>query len=263
MRHRAAGVSSPGGHALSSCSLDPYNGPSREHPLYLTVLSMVPPERRRVVLVRGILLAYVVPLAFLFLGDYVMQFLGLDQATISVSGGIVLFLIAIRMIFPGELAAVEDPPLGEPFLVPLAIPLFAGPSVLATLLLLQRPAPWKHADPGCSTDDRLGCERRHSACIHVLLSNTRRARPYRDGAIDGYVARYGCGADVHEWSQTFLNTPVSTAPLKLHVPRRCKCVTRGGSEFWCIPITRSRSCWSATVNRSRWRQDSCIRAADG
>jgi small neutral amino acid transporter SnatA (MarC family) len=52
-------------------------------------------------------------LAFFFLGNYVMQLLGLDQATISVSGGIVLFLIAIRMIFSGEAAAAKDPPLGE------------------------------------------------------------------------------------------------------------------------------------------------------
>ena len=52
-------------------------------------------------------------LAFFFLGNYAMQLLGLDQATISVPGGIVLFLIAIRMIFSGESAAAKDPPLGE------------------------------------------------------------------------------------------------------------------------------------------------------
>jgi small neutral amino acid transporter SnatA (MarC family) len=102
---------------------------------------MVPPQRRRVVLVREILLAYVVLLAFLFVGNYLLQFLGLDQATVSVSGGIVLFLIAIRMIFPSGTTASKDSLAGEPFLVPLAVPLFAGPSVLATLLLLQRSAP--------------------------------------------------------------------------------------------------------------------------
>ena len=107
-------------------------------PLFLSVLKSVRPERRRRVLLREILLAYVVLLAFLFFGSYVLQFLQLEQDTISIAGGIVLFLIAVRMIFPRERFGESDELEGEPFLVPLAVPLIAGPSTLAVLLLLQR-----------------------------------------------------------------------------------------------------------------------------
>ena len=110
-------------------------------PPFLSILKTVPAERRRIVLMREILFAYGVLLVFFFLGNYVVRFLRLDQETISIAGGIVLFLIALRMIFPREGTVVGDPLEGEPFLVPLAIPLFAGPSTLAALLLLQRTFP--------------------------------------------------------------------------------------------------------------------------
>ena len=110
--------------------------------LFLAVLKNVAPERRRVVLIREILLAYGVLLVFLFVGRYILSFLGLEQETISVAGGIVLFLIALRMIFPNEGGLFGDDQLeGEPFLVPLAIPFLAGPSTLAALLLLERSSP--------------------------------------------------------------------------------------------------------------------------
>jgi multiple antibiotic resistance protein len=110
-------------------------------PLFLSALKVVSPERRRIVLLREIIIAYIVLLIFLFLGNYILQFLGLEQETISISGGIVLFLIAVRMIFPGDKPMASDSLEGEPFVVPLAVPLFAGPSVLAALLLMQRAAP--------------------------------------------------------------------------------------------------------------------------
>jgi MarC family membrane protein len=108
---------------------------------FLSILKVVPPERRRLVLVREIAFAYIVLLIFLFFGNYVLQFLHLEQATIGIAGGIVLFLIALRMIFPGDGGLMGEPLEGEPFIVPLAIPLLAGPSTLAALLLLQRTAP--------------------------------------------------------------------------------------------------------------------------
>ena len=112
-------------------------------PPFLSILKTVPAGRRRIVLVREILLAYCVLLVFLFFGTYLLRFLRLEQETLSVAGGIVLFLIALRMIFPreGGVPGVAEPLEGEPFLVPLAIPLFAGPSTLAALLLLQRSSP--------------------------------------------------------------------------------------------------------------------------
>ena len=107
-------------------------------PVFLSVLKGVPPERRRFVLAREIAFAYLVLVLFFLIGEYILRFLGLQQEAVSIAGGIVLFLIALRMIFPGERPLAGEALEGEPFLVPLAIPLIAGPSALATLLLLQR-----------------------------------------------------------------------------------------------------------------------------
>lgn len=106
-------------------------------PLFLSALKDVKPERRTKVLIREVLLAFVVLLVFLFFGKYLLQLLNLQEETISIAGGIILFLIALRMIFPPERGVLADQPEGEPFIVPLAIPLIAGPSILAALLLLQ------------------------------------------------------------------------------------------------------------------------------
>src|SRR5438874_7587680 len=115
-------------------------------PPFLSILKTVPVKRRRLVLLREIAFAYVMLLVFLFVGKYVLQFLRLEQATIGIAGGIVLFLIALRMVFPREGGVLgEDQLEGEPFIVPLAIPLLVGPSTLAALLLLQRTSP---ADTG-------------------------------------------------------------------------------------------------------------------
>lgn len=110
-------------------------------PLFLAALRTVNPERRRRVLLREIGFAYLVLLAFLAFGGLLLELLHLDRDTISIAGGIVLFLIALRMIFPGQGSIAGDSLEGEPFIVPLAIPLIAGPSTLATLLLLQRTVP--------------------------------------------------------------------------------------------------------------------------
>lgn len=115
-------------------------------PIFLSVLKDVTPARRRIILMREVVIAYIVLLAFLFLGKYVLQVLHLDPETISIAGGIVLFLIALRMIFPGPGGLHADTLEGEPFVVPLAIPLIAGPSTLAALLLLQR------SEPGATWD---------------------------------------------------------------------------------------------------------------
>ncbi|WP_129774791.1 YhgN family NAAT transporter [Peristeroidobacter soli] len=105
-------------------------------PVFLAVLKRVPPERRRKVLVREVLIAYVVLIFFMLLGDRALSLLRIQQGTISIAGGIVLFLIALRMVFPAA-GGLDDNSEGEPLVVPLAIPLIAGPSTLATLLLLR------------------------------------------------------------------------------------------------------------------------------
>ncbi len=109
-------------------------------PVFLSVLKNVPRERRRAIVIREVLIAYGVLLIFLLLGDHALRLLHIEQETISIAGGIVLFLIALRMIFP-QTGSYSDAPEGEPLVVPLAVPLIAGPSAMAALLLLQRAAP--------------------------------------------------------------------------------------------------------------------------
>lgn len=110
-------------------------------PVFISMLKNVAPERRRLVLIRELVIAYLVMLLFLIAGQHLLKFLNLKQESISIAGGIVLFLIAIRMIFPQEGGIMGEQSEGEPFIVPLAIPLVAGPSTLAALLLMAQSAP--------------------------------------------------------------------------------------------------------------------------
>ncbi len=106
-------------------------------PIFLPILERVPKERRRLVLVRELLFALAIIAIFTLAGKFVMQFLGLEQASVSIAGGIILFLIAIRMVFPRHDLDSQPEFEGEPFLVPMAVPLVSGPSLLAALLLFS------------------------------------------------------------------------------------------------------------------------------
>jgi multiple antibiotic resistance protein len=106
-------------------------------PIFLPILEKIPTPRRRKVLVRELMLALVVIMAFVFFGRYAMNFLGLERMAVSIAGGIILFLIGIRMIFPVAKGHSDQDFEGEPFLVPMAVPLIAGPSLLAVLLLFS------------------------------------------------------------------------------------------------------------------------------
>jgi len=106
-------------------------------PVFLSVLRDVDESRRKKVLARELTIALLILLVFLFTGSVLLDALGLQTETISIGGAIVLFIIAIRMIFPPhEGGIMGDHPEGEPFIVPLAIPLVAGPSAMAFLMLL-------------------------------------------------------------------------------------------------------------------------------
>ncbi|GAA0483118.1 MULTISPECIES: YhgN family NAAT transporter [Tatumella] len=111
-------------------------------PIFMSVLKHLEPRRRRIVIIRELLIALAIMLLFLFTGEKILSFLNLRAETVSISGGIILFLIAIKMIFPGPDNESSGLPAGEePFLVPLAIPLVAGPSLLATLMLMSHQYP--------------------------------------------------------------------------------------------------------------------------
>ena len=116
-------------------------------PIFLSVLEDVAPERRTRVLIRELLLAFVVLVLFLFFGQYVLGFLQLSQHSIRIAGGIILFLIALKMVFPVKRSAhaVEEIQ-GEPLLVPLAIPMVAGPSAMAIVMLMATNNPDRMMD---------------------------------------------------------------------------------------------------------------------
>jgi multiple antibiotic resistance protein len=117
-------------------------------PVFLSLLKDVSPKRRRLVLIRELLIALGVLLVFLIGGTHILELLQLKQESISIAGGIVLFLIAIRMVFPAADGAglFGKSGAGEPFIVPMAIPGVAGPSAMAALLLLTNSQPGRTAD---------------------------------------------------------------------------------------------------------------------
>ncbi|MFT4798072.1 MAG: multiple antibiotic resistance protein [Candidatus Azotimanducaceae bacterium] len=110
-------------------------------PVFMAVLRKVDPARHLRITIRELLIAYVILLLYLFGGRYILDFLHLSQEAISISGGIILFIIAIRMIFPSPEGLFGDTPDGEPFIVPLAIPAVAGPSIMAVLMLMSTTTP--------------------------------------------------------------------------------------------------------------------------
>lgn len=105
-------------------------------PLFMTALRTVPRERRWRVIIREQLIALLIMVVFLFAGAQLLRVLHISSATLSIGGGMILFLIAIRMIFPTPGHNLKEPVIDEPFIVPLAIPYTAGPSLLATEILL-------------------------------------------------------------------------------------------------------------------------------
>lgn len=120
-------------------------------PMWLSVLQRVPPQRREWVIFRECLLALGVLVFFLVAGREALSLLGVEGAAVRIAGGVVIFLIALRMIFPpvgGTWGPAHGGPTDEagaavaaaqePFLVPLAVPLMAGPSAIATLMLFAQ-----------------------------------------------------------------------------------------------------------------------------
>lgn len=115
-------------------------------PIFLSVLKDVEGRRRHWVIFRELLIALFVLLLFLYAGASLLDALKLKEESISIAGAIILFLIALRMIFPSPYGLMGDTPDGEPFIVPLAIPAVAGPSALAITMLLVNTDPTRMLD---------------------------------------------------------------------------------------------------------------------
>jgi MarC family membrane protein len=118
-------------------------------PLVISVLKNVDPRARTRVVLRECAIAYAVLLAFMFGGNKFMHLLRLSENALAIAGGLILFLLALRMVFPhAEGIFGESGPGADTgtFIVPLAIPAIAGPSALATVLLLASREPQRVFD---------------------------------------------------------------------------------------------------------------------
>ncbi|MBP6797044.1 MAG: YhgN family NAAT transporter [Luteimonas sp.] len=115
-------------------------------PVFLSMLRRLEPRRQRIVLARELLIALGVLMLFLWAGKYALEVMHLRQESVSIAGGIVLFLIGLRMIFPPPEGLMGDIPGGEPFIVPMAIPLVAGPSGMAAVMLMGSKEPERLVD---------------------------------------------------------------------------------------------------------------------
>jgi MarC family membrane protein len=110
-------------------------------PLFVSLLRPVEPARRARVILRECAIALAILLVFVFFGSAILGVLGLSDPSLTIAGGVILFLIALRMIFRRPEGIFGDTLSGEPFIVPLAIPSIAGPAAIATVMLLASRAP--------------------------------------------------------------------------------------------------------------------------
>lgn len=110
-------------------------------PVFIPVMRQIPPERQRWVALREVGIAFVVLMAFMFLGETFLRVMHLSERSLEVAGGVILLMVAIRMIFSHADGVYGVPEGREPFIFPLAIPLMAGPSAMATVLLLASRQP--------------------------------------------------------------------------------------------------------------------------
>jgi len=113
-------------------------------PIFLAVLKELDPKRQRWIIFRELILALGIIIAFYFLGDVLLTFLGISQEAVLISGGIILFIIGLKLVFPTSKNGFQIEGGGEPFLVPLAIPLVAGPATLAAVILYSHQAEISH-----------------------------------------------------------------------------------------------------------------------
>ncbi len=105
-------------------------------PIFISILKDIDPKRQQQIILRELIIALGIIILFYFLGDLLLDFLNIEQSTLLIAGGIILFIIAIKMIFPGRKDPnVDISPEKEPFIVPFAVPLVAGPAVLAAVML--------------------------------------------------------------------------------------------------------------------------------
>lgn len=105
-------------------------------PFFVSALKDVDGRKRGWIVLREHLIALAVLAAFLLGGRHILSIFQIEGYALSTAGGMILFLIALKMIFAEPESVFGPLPGGEPFIVPLAVPFIAGPSAMTTVLLL-------------------------------------------------------------------------------------------------------------------------------
>jgi MarC family membrane protein len=139
-------------------------------PIFIPIMSGVPRERRRRVALREVAIAFAVLLAFMFVGDAFLRVMRLSERSLEVAGGVILLMVAIRMIFSHEGGVYGTPEGREPLIFPLAVPLLAGPSAMATVLLLASRQPDRMVEWAAA----LTCAMAVSGAVLMLCDRIRR-----------------------------------------------------------------------------------------
>lgn len=111
--------------------MDPFGNLSS----YLSMVEGISPRRRRWIVLREMSIALIVTLIFYLIGEFVLSTLKISEPTVRVTSGVILFLIALKILFPSHDSLRANLPKEEPFVTPLAIPLIAGPALLASIML--------------------------------------------------------------------------------------------------------------------------------
>lgn len=153
-------------------------------PIFVNALNAVPAQRRARVILREVLIAFGVLLAFMFAGQAFLRAMNLSEVSLQIGGALVLFLIALRMVFPPA-PQVSPVPENEPLIVPLAIPALAGPSALATVLLLVSQAPERRLDWVAALSVTM------AVCAVVLVSADRLQRVVGERVIQAFERLMG------------------------------------------------------------------------
>ena len=139
-------------------------------PIFIPIMRGVPPERRRMVAAREVGIAFAVLFAFMFFGDAFLRLMHLSERSLEVAGGVILLMVAIRMIFSAEGGVYGVPDGREPLIFPLAVPLLAGPSAMATVLLLASRQPTRVLE----WVGALACAMAVSGLVLILCDRIRR-----------------------------------------------------------------------------------------
>jgi MarC family membrane protein len=139
-------------------------------PIFIPVMRQVAPERRAWVALREVGIAFAVLFVFMFVGEGFLRVMRLSERSLEVAGGVILLMVAIRMIFGGGGGAYGVAEGKEPLIFPLAVPLLAGPSAMATVLLLASRQPEHMA----SWIGALACAMAVSLLVLLLCNQIRR-----------------------------------------------------------------------------------------